>query len=326
MIVIGLGLALVASAALWELAAGRPKKMGVEITTETLQVGLQHPPIWIFVNDSDVNSRHWSDFMSRSSRVLNIPLLNLCYQTIAKYNGNDYRIEVIGGLQGLAEKMGGWDALPQHMRNPRARVTEPEEDWIRSAVLSKWGGLWLSPSVVCMKPFGKLPEDRIVFFGQDSGPMYGSAVPGFRAVWAPMPNMPLFKEWERRCRARLETQLGGRQFRGDAKSDWVDLTHAALQDKTIEVRVLEELGRDSRTNKTLDLELLFAAGTEGRLPFEVPECVVYVPIPYNDLLDRRMFGWILRSSEEQILSSDIAIKYILLKAIQGDPSAVPQCA
>ena len=311
-VVLGLGVLLVAAAAAWEVASGLPRKQGVEITLETLMVGTDRPPIWVFYNDSEVNSRQWSDFMARSSRVLNIPLLNLCYETITKHNGDKYRIEVIGGLQRVAELLGGWDKMPQYMRNPRARVSAPEEDWIRAAILAKFGGLWLSPSVVCLKPFGELPQERIVFFGQDDDPMYGSAVPGFRAVWAPFPNLPLFAEWEKRCRTRLDWQLGGRQARGDAKSDWVDLT---LGGDKADVRVRDELGRDPRTNKRLDLEHLFASGTQGRLPFDIPAEAVYVPIPYNDLLDRRMFGWILRSSEEQIMESDIAIRYVLEKAL-----------
>jgi hypothetical protein len=114
-------------------------------------------------------------------------------------------------------------------------------------------------------------------------------------------------EWERRCRQRLDGQTGGRQVRGDAKSDWVELSRGAK----VEIRVREELGRNLHTNKKLELEDLLAAGTGGRLPFAVPEGAIYVPIPYKDLIDRRYFGWILRSSEEQILESDIVLRYLL---------------
>jgi hypothetical protein len=276
---------------------------------ETLKIGLERPKIWLFYNDSEVNSRKWSDFMARSSHVINIPLLNLCYQTIVGKNSANYQVEVIGGLQGVAERLGGWEALPAPLKNPKARVSVAEEDWIRTAILARFGGLWLSPSVVCMRPFGDLPA-KVVAFGQDDAPMYGSAVPGFRALWSPAPKHPIFVAWEARIRSRLEGQLGGRQVRGDAKSDWIDLT--ARED--VEVRVLEELGRDKH-NKTLDLEKIFAAGTGGRLPFTVGEEAVYLPIPYNDLLNRRHFGWILRSSEEQIMESDLAVRYILEKSL-----------
>ena len=307
-IIIGIGIVLVAFSAIWE--RGAFKKSITEITPETLKINLGLPKIWVFYNDSEVNSRNWSDFMARSSRVINIPLLNLCYQTILAKNSENYQVEVIGGLQGVAELLGGWEVMPTPLKNSKARVSVAEEDWIRTAILLKFGGLWLSPSVVCMRPFGVLPSDKVVAFGQDTVPMYGSAVPGFLSLWSPMPNHPLFVEWEKRIRARLENQLGGRQIRGDAKSDWIDLTSG----KDVEVRVLEELGRDKH-NKTLDLEKIFAAGTGGRIPFDIPEVAVYMPIPYNDLLNRRHFGWILRSSEEQLMESDLAIKYILEKSL-----------
>lgn len=312
MVVLGLGITLILFAVFQEYKVGPPKHVRAEITPETIKIGETRPAIWLFYNDSDTNSRSWSDFTARSSNVINIPLLNICYETIVKKNGGLYRIEVIGGLQRVAELLGGWEALPNYMRNPKARVNVAEEDWIRVAILAKYGGLWLSPSVVCLRPFGPLPNDKIVAFGQDDVPMYGSGVPGFRALWAPHGGHPLFKEWEARARSRLDYQTGGRQVRGDVKTDWVELT---TYEPAIEVRVKEELGRDHRTNKRLDLEQIFAAGTEGRIPFTIPSSAVYLPIPYDDLLNRRMFGWILRSSEQQIMESDIAIKYIIQKGL-----------
>ena len=314
MIILGLGVLLVGIAATWEISGGIPKPIKVEITKETLEIGKQHPPLWIFLNDSDTNTRQWSDFMARSSDVINIPILNLFYQTITKHNGDKYRIEVIGGLQRVAELMGGWNALPAPMRNPKSRINIAEEDWIRTAILEKYGGLWLSPSVVCLKGFGELPKDKVVAFGQDTAPMYGSAVPGFRALWSPSPHNAMFVEWEKRIRSRLEYQDGGREFRGDSKSDWIDLS---ASHNSCEVRVKEELGRDPRTNKSLDLEQIFAAGTQGRLPFNISQEAVFMPVPFDDLLNRRAFGWILRSSEDQIMESDLAIKYILESSLNS---------
>jgi hypothetical protein len=303
-----LGIGLVAVAA-FVASKYMPKLEGTEITPESLKIGMGLPVIWLFYNDSDVNSRVWYDFGTRQSRVINIPILNTFYKTIVNANKDKYRVEVIGGLNGVAEIMGGYDKLPVPLQNPKSRITGPEEDWIRAAVLSKYGGLWLSPSVVCLKGFGDLPKESIVAYGQDTTPMYGSEVPGFRALWSPQVEHPVFVAWEKRCRDRLEYQLGGRQVRGDAKSDWVDLT----QGYKVEVRYKEELGRAPRTNKNLELEDLLAAGTEGRLPFAVPESAVYIPFPYNDMLNRRYFGWILRSSEEQIMNSDLVIRYLLEK-------------
>ena len=306
-IVIGGAIALVLAAALWELTAG-PIEKRVEITPEGIKLNGHLPKLWVFYNTSEVNSRHWYDFGARSSRVLNIPLLNMMYETIAECSKNEYRVEVIGGLEGVASLLGGWDKLPRTMQYSKAAVTVPEEDWIRNAILAKYGGLWLSPSVICLRQFGSLPMDKVIAFGQDDDGLYGSNVPGFRAIWSPRAGHEVFVEMEKRCRERLEGQLGGRQVRGDAKSDWVEVTRGR---KDIELRVKEELGRDPYTQKKLELEDLLAAGTEGNLPFTIPKEAVYVAIPYRDLLDRRVWGWILRMSEEQILESDIVIKYLL---------------
>ena len=294
-------------------AAMSPNKfIGTEVTPESLKIGMNKPVLWIFYNNSEVNSRQWYDFGARSSNVINIPVLNMFYNTIVKHNGDKYRVEVIGGLEGVASLMGGWDKLPYTLQNPKASVTLPEEDWIRTAVLEKYGGLWVSPSIICVKGFGDLPKDKIVAFGQDDVPMYGSPVPGFRCLWAPRSGIQMFKNWEQRCRSRLEGQLGGRQFRGDAKSDWVEL---CKEGSATEVRVLEELSRDPRTNKNIELEDLLAAGTGGVLPFGIPQRAVYIPIPYKDLLDRRHYGWILRLSEKQVMSSDLVLSHLLVKAM-----------
>jgi hypothetical protein len=284
------------------------KRRDTEITPEMLKVGLERPVIWVYYDDSQVNSRFWSDFGARSSRVINIPILNLCYESIVKANGEDYRIEVVGGLQGVSELLGA-DAMPKSLKNPRANVGPAQLDWIRTAILAKFGGLWLSNSVVCVKGFGKLP-DKIVAFGQDDVPMYGSSVPGFRALWSPKANEPTFVEWEARCHERLDSQLGGLQVRGDAKSDWMDLS--TRSGTTAEIRRGDELSRNSKTQKKLQLEDLFA--TQGG-SLTVPCDTKYIVIPYEDLVTRSMFAWILRSSEEQILASDMAISKVLRKIL-----------
>ena len=130
-----------------------------------LERGMEKPVIWLYYDNSDVNSRQWLDFGARSSRALNFPFLNLCYESIVKQNKNHYRIEVIGGLSGAAELLGGWDNMPPGLRDPISPVNESEMNYLRAAILAKHGGLWLSPYCVCLKGFGELPKDKTVFFG-----------------------------------------------------------------------------------------------------------------------------------------------------------------
>jgi hypothetical protein len=91
-----------------------------------LKKGLDLPVIWLYYDTSDVNSRWWADFGQRSSRVINVPYLNLCYQTIVEANKGIYRIEVISGLSDAAARLGGWNQLPQFMQNPLVTVGPAE--------------------------------------------------------------------------------------------------------------------------------------------------------------------------------------------------------
>jgi hypothetical protein len=280
-----------------------------------LDKGMDKPILWIYVNDSDVNSRYWSDFGARSSRVLNVPFLNICYERTVKANAGDYRIEVISGLADLAVRLGGWEALPTPLRNAQTVVREPELNWIRATVLAKWGGLWVAPSTVFLKPMGPLPKDKVVFFGTDDDVTLagkgGTPVPALRVVWSPEPSNPLWVTWEQKVRDRLERRSGGSEFRHDEKSDTADAIHQYAN--SVDVRPGAELARHV-SGKRIQLEDILAAGQEGTVPFKLGDAV-YMPVPWPEILERRAFGWFLRLSEDQILNSDLAITWVLHRVI-----------
>ena len=290
-----------------------------------LQRGSDKPPIWLFIPTSEVSSRHWLDFGNRSSRALNIPLSNLCYQTIVEHNHPDYHVRIISGVSGLTELL-GQDALPSLLKRhgDLASLGPAEMNWIRATVLARFGGLWLNPSTICLRPFGQQPADQIVFFGTDptetlSGPN-GTTVPSSEALWVPKAGHPSMVEWEQVCFQRVNEKRGGEQFRGDWGWDFLRFSSQMSQRDSIIVDPHAELAR-KRDGKRIQLEDLFATGTEGRLPFDVPPHAIYCPIPWDELQRREVFGWVLRMSEEQIMDSDIAVKY-LLQASLARPAMV----
>jgi hypothetical protein len=278
-----------------------------------LERGMDKPVIWLYYDHSDVNSREWSDFGSRSSRALNVPFLNLCYESIVEHNKGDYRIEVISGLAGVADRLGGWEHLPPGLRDPISPVNEAEINWIRAAILAKYGGLWFTPHSVCLRGFGKQPKDKVVFFGTDLDETYagkdGTIVPGFRACWSPSPSHPLWMKWAKMCYERVANKRGGAQIRGDVKWDYIQLV-TEFSDKGIVVDPHAECSR-KKNGKRIQLEDLLATGTDGNLPFDVKPHMVYLPFVWTEMRDRRIFGWFLRMSEDQIIESDVAVKYLL---------------
>jgi len=278
---------------------------------ELLKRGLDLPIIWLYYNNADVNSRHWADFGARSSRALNIPFLNLCYDNIVSLNNKEYRVEVIGGLQGVAEKL-GLEAMPHKMHNLISSVGPQELNWIRAAFLAKFGGLWLEPTSICLQKFGNLPE-KVIFFGTDFDETFsgaeGTAVPDFRAIWSPKPEHPIFVQWAQAAFQRIENLNGGGQVRGDAKWDWISFAYGQPD---VEVRAQAEAGRKGLNGKRIELDDILAAGQEGNFPFSISNRAIYVPVPWAELQIRRQFGWFLRMSEEQILESDLIVKYLLM--------------
>jgi hypothetical protein len=289
-----------------------------------LERGTDKPALWLFVPTSEVNSRHWLDFGNRSSRALNVPLLNLCYQTIVQHNHPDYHVRIISGVSGLADLL-GQDALPSLLKRhgDLASLGVAEMNWIRAAVLARFGGLWLNPSVICIRPFGKQP-DQIVFFGTDpaqtlSGPN-GTTVASNEALWVPKAQHPIMIEWEQVCFQRVNEKRGGEQFRGDWGWDFIRFTsELTTKGESVIVDPHAELSR-KRDGKRIQLEDLFATGTEGRLPFDVPPHAIYCPIPWEELQRREVFGWALRMSEEQVMESDISVKYLLQASMSSKPS------
>lgn len=290
-----------------------------------LERGTDRPSLWLFIPTSEVNSRHWLDFGQRSSRVLNIPLMNLCYQSIVHHNHPDYHVRVISGVSGLADLLGGSEALPWLLREhgDLASLGPAEMNWIRAAVLAKFGGLWLNPSTLCLRPFGQQP-DQIVFFGTDPGQTLsgskGTLVPSQEALWVPRAGHPVLIEWEQVCFQRVNQKRGGEQFRGDWGWDFLRFAGELTQKgEAVVVDPHAELSR-KRDGKRIQLEDLFATGTEGMLPFDVPPHAIYCPIPWEELQRREAFGWVLRMSEEQIMESDVAIKYLLQVSLSARPA------
>lgn len=278
-----------------------------------LQKGMDLPVIWLYYDTSDVNSRWWADFGQRSSRAINVPYLNLCYQTIVEANKGIYRVEIISGLSDAASRLGGWNQLPQFLQNPLASVGPAELNWLRAEFLSRFGGLWVSPSIICLKPFNVLEPDVLTFYGTDMDETYsgraGTTVPGFAVMGVLKAGDERMGKWADAAFARLEEGGGGKQIRGDAKWDYT----AFASGKTV-VYSREEISRKA-DGRRIQLEDLLAAGQDGALPFDIPREGIYLLVPWEEMKDRRNFGWFLRMSEDQILDSDLAISEIFRSVV-----------
>jgi len=274
-----------------------------------LDTGSKNPPIWLYYDQSEVNARWWQDFGARSSRVLHLPYLNLCYETIAIHCGKTYNIRIIAGLTDLATLLGGWNELPKSLQNPLASVQEAEMNWIRAKVLKTYGGLWVNPSCAFVRDLVDFSElKKVVFVGNDTSETFsdeqGTLAPGTNMMYSPIKNHPIFEELERLARERLERREGGTQFRHDISNDLRDV----MKQHSEHFVYMPDLEFSRKVNgRRIELEELLSKGSMG-----IPNRVVFVPIPYYELKRRRNFGWFLRMSEEQISESGLVVSKFLI--------------
>jgi hypothetical protein len=276
-----------------------------------LERGLNTPTVWIYMDDTHVNTRWWADFGARSSRVYNLPFLNLCYQTIVKATGTKYHVEVISGLADAERRLG---YLPSPMRNKKLPLRDEEMTYLKIAFLEKYGGLWIGPASICLKPLPEFPKDKVVLFGSDPLETYsgsqGTFIPNQHALWSPKPNHPFFNQWKTMLEERIERQPGGKEIRND--KNW-DILFAGTGKQDVVVMPNAELTR-KKGGRKIELEDLLAAGTDGDLPFDIHPETLYVPFPWPELLQRRIYGWFLRLSEEQVMESDLAATHLFRSA------------
>ena len=214
---VSLGLLVVAAAAAVAMNLNHRNTFSDD---KLLERGLQTPTVWLYIDDSQVNSRWWADFGARSSRVYNMPFLNLCYQTIVKACGTKYHVEVISGLADAERRLGG---LPEPMRNKKLPLRDEEMTYLKVAFLEKYGGLWMTPATICVRAFPELPKDKVVLFGSDPLETYagpnGTFLPNQHALWSPKPGHPFFVQWKNILAERIERQPGGKEIRSDKNWD-----------------------------------------------------------------------------------------------------------
>lgn len=319
--VLGLGLVAV-SVALGLAVTAKPKnpEKPFDVSEKVLMDPQKEKPvIWLFYNDGDVNSRFWADFGARSSRVLNRPYMNLCYETIVAAAGSNYRVEIIQGVSDAINRLGGQEMVPSPLRNPKAVLKEEEAQFMAIAFLSKFGGLWMSPSTICIKSLPVFPENQIIGFGTSDTETYsgsgGTPVPNTHYIWCPRAGTPVFERWASMLYKRIDSYEGGFRARRDNQWDWTYVTTGAC---SIIKQPNATLQRKSN-GRRIELEDLLASGTEGNLPFVVGDDVLFVPIPYYELDRRSSYQWFLRLSEDQIMESDIAVKYLFQDGLSLKP-------
>jgi hypothetical protein len=272
------------------------------------------PTIWWYVDDNQVNVKHWLSFEDRATREPTEPYLKVCLKRAQeKWSGDFQVVPVIGREQALA-----------HLKKVGAPVPEGAERcppalwmaWIRCAMLAHLGGLWMDGSVL---PIGtstelrrRLSNDNALTFGSDPdeelvsqtdvqvNATQSGAAAGTSAGWASVPGHPMW--------VGLTRDISKVIASGDPSWTAFEARRAlrSLWDKhcsgMTRVDRSAEVSRD-QYGKRLNNEDLFektewpSGSTKGGL---------WIPLPNGrDKLEMASaFLWFTRLSEEQIAESE----------------------
>jgi hypothetical protein len=295
---------LITAAVLGVYVSNKTVDQDVYVKRDLLNLDMDNTTLWLYYDQSDVNNRWWADFGARSSRVLNKPYLNLCYESIVTYTKQFYNIRVLAGLSDVAILLGGWDQLPKPLQNPIAHVGEAELNYIRARILKQFGGLWVNPSTIFINQLPDFTEqENVIFFGTDKDETYASSsgthVPGTNIMFSPCVDNEIFVELEKLALQRITNSQGGKQFRHDIKWDLLEVKERC----NTSIAYISDLEFARKHNgRRIQLEDLLINDV-----IPIPNRAVYVPIDDIELEERRNFGWFLQMSEEQILESSLFI-------------------
>jgi hypothetical protein len=126
-----------------------------------------------------------------------------------------------------------------------------------------------------------------------------------RAVWAGSAGKAVFREWADDEHARISATMGG-DLEASEKDSYMKFAHGK---PGVSVNVHGECGR--KGNRRIQLDDLLSISEDGRLPFTVSGDAVYVPMIWDELTRRLHLNWFLRMSEEQIMESELVVKWLL---------------
>ncbi len=262
--------------------------------------------IWWIVDDSQVNSRIWLDWNSRTSMTPNEPYLALCLRRAREMWSDNFDIKPLIGrvsVHRCLEEAGvsipdGADRAPPSIWLP----------WCRAALLNSLGGLWLDGSVLPLRRqsselYARVANVDVMTFGTDPdeglcASEESAPAAGRSAGWSRIPGHPMWSGMERDLRAIIaagEPSWGAATARRSLRWAWDKHCSGTLIDRNAEV------SRDVY-GRRLELDTLLG---EHSWPTGETSGGFWVPFPDGrDGLERASaWKWFLRMSEKQILES-----------------------
>ena len=99
------------------------------------------PNLWIY-NKYEKNSRNWDNFYSRSNFNVNKPYIQVCMESIVKYNGDDFNIFIVND-ESFSKLLEDWNIVLSNVAEP---MKEKARKLGMCKLLYKYGGMFIPRS------------------------------------------------------------------------------------------------------------------------------------------------------------------------------------
>ena len=265
------------------------------------------PIIWIHI-DHEINSRNWLSFGSRNSTQLNQPYLYITIQSIINHSGNDFNVCLIDD-NSFSKLLPGWSVDLEHLADP---VKSHTRNLALTKILYHYGGMLVPSSYLALQPLKHLYDEGMnesEIFAVKCNPTsnvatYVDTFPSHMFMGCSKQN-PIMKEimlYIERLDSRDYTNE--QDFLGQINRMYFKM----ISEGNMNSICGGKIGTLTRERKPIYIEELM-----GSSHIDFCEHMCGILVPQKQLLQRVKYGWFVRSSPEQIYSSNTILgKYMLL--------------
>jgi hypothetical protein len=265
------------------------------------------PFLWIHV-DSELNSRTWSSFNSRSSREINKPYMFYTIKSIIKKCDKTFNVCLIDDTS-FSKLINNWTIDLQ-------RVDKTLRDKIRAMAIGKllyiYGGINVPASFLCMKNLKDVYYKNINNTGMFSCEKLDKTSYVTQTRFLPNHNFigckrknPNMKEYYKYIETLISADYTSCSDFNDTISKYLS---DMVNDKRIGLVNGKLIGVKDNNDKIIKLEDLFNTGY-----IDIPDESFGIYIPDREISIRTHYNWFLTVSLEDLLKSDMIIcKYLLI--------------
>ena len=276
------------------------------LLNDTSLAKAKKPILWIYV-PYEYNSRHWTNFGSRSSTDLNQPYLYLTVKSIINKCNETFTICIIDNTA-FSKLIPNWSIDLKCVANP---IKHNVVLFGLVKLIYIYGGLLCPISFLCMKDLQSLyaqgTSGNKMFIcetvNQNVTPTDCSFYPSMHFFGAPKENMmvsQLINFMER----VISTDY-------TAESIFLGKFNQWCEDKA-EIGEINKVDGCLIGTKNTEGEQIILDDLMSNNYLKICHNTFGILIPCDELLKRRKFGWFIRSSAKQVLESDTIIGNYLL--------------